>query len=107
VIFSLLMAPNRGLAWGWARERLNRRRIMTDAVLADLHVLALRHEDPGHGHPISVLRTMSLGHGGVDRSLELLRKRGLVRKTEEGKWSLTPEGLSHARGLSGKGEGGK
>ncbi len=106
VIVSLLMAPNRGLVWGWARERLNRRRIMVDAVLADLHVLALRHEDPGHGHPISVLRTMSLGHGGVDRSLELLRKRGLVRKTEGGTWSLTPDGLAEARRLSGKGDEG-
>lgn len=105
VLFSLLMAPNRGLLWSWARERINRRRIMTEAVLADLHVLAMQHDDPEHGHPISVLRTMAIGHGGVDRSLELLRKRGLVRKTAEGAWSLTPGGLEEARRLSGKGEG--
>ncbi|MBE0569426.1 MAG: metal ABC transporter permease [Deltaproteobacteria bacterium] len=105
VLVSLLMAPNRGIAWNWARERVNRRRIQTDAVLADLHVLAMRHDDPGHGHPISVLRTMSIGHGGVDRSLELLRERGFVRKTDAGTWSLTPGGLEEARRLSGKKEG--
>ncbi|MEW6721506.1 MAG: metal ABC transporter permease [Thermodesulfobacteriota bacterium] len=105
VIVSLLLAPNRGIVWNWARERANRRRIMTDAVLADLYVLAVRHEDPGHGHPISVLRAMSMGHGGVDRSLKLLRQRGLVRKTETVTWSLTPAGLEEARRLAGKGDG--
>jgi manganese/zinc/iron transport system permease protein len=98
---SLLVAPNRGVVWNWARERANRNRLQTEAVLADLHVLAVRHDDPGHGHPISVLRTMSIGHGGVDRSLDVLRERGLVRKTAEGTWSLTPRGLEEAKRLAG------
>ncbi|MGZ8474131.1 MAG: metal ABC transporter permease [Candidatus Deferrimicrobiaceae bacterium] len=106
VIVSLLAAPNRGVVWKWARERVNRNLLQTEAVLADLYVLAKRHEDLGHGHPISVLRTMSAGHGGVDRSLEVLRERGLVRVTVEGTWSLTPRGLSEAGKLSGKQEEG-
>jgi manganese/zinc/iron transport system permease protein len=106
VLVSLLAAPNRGVVWKWARERVNRNLLQTEAVLADLHVLAMRHEDPGHGHPISVLRTMSIGHGGVDRSLEVLRERGLVRVTADGTWSLTPSGLSEAGRLSGKREEG-
>lgn len=106
VIVSLLAAPNRGVVWKWARERVNRNLLQTEAVLADLYVLAMRHEDLGHGHPISVLRTMSAGHGGVDRSLEVLRERGLVRVTVEGTWSLTPRGLSEAGKLSGKQEEG-
>jgi manganese/zinc/iron transport system permease protein len=106
VIVSLLAAPNRGVVWKWARERVNRNLLQTEAVLADLYVLAMRHEDLGHGHPISVLRTMSAGHGGVDRSLEVLRERGLVRVTVEGTWSLTPRGLSEAGKLSGKREEG-
>ena len=106
VVVSLLAAPNRGVVWKWARERVNRNLLQTEAVLADLYVLAMRHEDPGHGHPISVLRTMSIGHGGVDRSLEVLREKGLVRVTADGTWSLTPSGLSEAGRLSGKREEG-
>jgi manganese/zinc/iron transport system permease protein len=106
VLVSLLAAPNRGVVWKWARERVNRNLLQTEAVLADLYVLAMRHEDLGHGHPISVLRTMSIGHGGVDRSLEVLRERGLVRVTDAGTWSLTPRGLSEAGRLSGKREEG-
>jgi manganese/zinc/iron transport system permease protein len=106
VLVSLLAAPNRGVVWKWARERVNRNLLQTEAVLADLYVLAMRHEDLGHGHPISVLRTMSIGHGGVDRSLEVLRERGLVRVTPDGTWSLTPGGLSEAGRLSGKREEG-
>ena len=101
VLISLLAAPNRGVVWKWARERVNRNLLQTEAVLADLYVLAMRHEDLGHGHPISVLRTMSIGHGGVDRSLEVLREKGLVRVTADGTWSLTPSGLSEAGRLSG------
>jgi manganese/zinc/iron transport system permease protein len=106
VLVSLLAAPNRGVVWKWARERVNRNLLQTEAVLADLYVLAMRHEDLGHGHPISVLRTMSIGHGGVDRSLEVLRERGLVRVMDAGTWSLTPSGLSEAGRLSGKREEG-
>jgi len=106
VLVSLLAAPNRGVVWNWSRERINRRRLQTEAVLADLYVLAMRHEDLGHGHPISVLRTMSIGHGGVDRSLEVLRERGFVRVTADGTWSLTPSGLSEAGRLTGKREEG-
>ncbi|HAM31939.1 MAG TPA: ABC transporter [Deltaproteobacteria bacterium] len=106
VLVSLLVAPNRGVIWKWARERVNRNMLQVEAVLADLHVLAARHDDPGHGHPISVLRTMSIGHGGVDRSLEVLRERGFVRKTADGTWSLTPRGLEEAKRLEGRrGEG--
>jgi len=106
VLVSLLAAPNRGVVWKWARERVNRNLLQTEAVLADLYVLAMRHEDHGHGHPISVLRTMSIGHGGVDRSLEVLREKGLVRVTADGTWSLTSSGLSEAGRLSGKREEG-
>jgi manganese/zinc/iron transport system permease protein len=106
VLISLLAAPNRGVVWKWARERVNRNLLQTEAVLADLYVLAMRHEDLGHGHPISVLRTMSIGHGGVDRSLGVLREKGLVRVTADGTWSLTPSGLSEAGRLSGKREEG-
>ncbi|HSL91941.1 MAG TPA: metal ABC transporter permease, partial [Candidatus Limnocylindrales bacterium] len=106
VLVSLLLAPNRGVLWSAVRERVNRKRLETDAVLSDLYVLAKQHEEPGHGHPIEVLRTMSLGHGGVDRSLEVLRERGLAREVGANRWAITPRGLEEARRLS-SGEGGE
>ena len=100
VFFSLLLAPNRGLAWGWVREQVNRRQLQTDAVLSDLYVLAIRHREPGHGHPTEVLRTMAHGHGGVDRSLKVLKERGLVQETGSGEWALTSLGMEEAGRLS-------
>jgi DNA-binding IclR family transcriptional regulator len=47
---------------------------------------------------------MSIGHGGVDRSLEALRERGFVRRTADATWSLTPRGLEEARLLEEKRE---
>jgi manganese/zinc/iron transport system permease protein len=100
VFLSLLLAPNRGLAWGWVREQVNRRQLQTDAVLGDLYVLAMQHREPGHGHTIEVLRTMAHGHGGVDRSLRVLKERGLVKESGAKEWSLTPRGMEEARRLS-------
>jgi manganese/zinc/iron transport system permease protein len=100
VLFSLLLAPNRGMAWGFVREQINRRQLQTGAVLSDLYVLAIQHQEPGHGHPIEVLRTMAHGHGGVDRSLKVLKERGLVQETGSGEWALTPQGMEEAGRLS-------
>ena len=100
VLFSLLLAPNRGLAWGFVREQMNRRKLQTDAVLSDLYVLAMQHREPGHGHPVEVLRTMALGHGGVDRSLKVLKEDGMVRETGPGEWALTERGMEEAGRLS-------
>ena len=100
VMFSLLLAPNRGMAWGFVREQINRRQLQTDAVLGDLYVLANQHQEPGHAHPIEVLRTMAHGHGGVDRSLKVLKERGLVQEPGSGEWALTPLGMEEAGRLS-------
>lgn len=101
VLLSLLFAPNRGLLWGWARERRNRRRLATEAVLEDLYILANQHRGEARGHSIRVLRAMSMGHGGADRSLAVLEEQGLVRRTEDGGWTLTPEGLAEATRRAG------
>ena len=100
VFFSLLLAPNRGMAWSWVREQINRRQLQTEAVLGDLYVLARQHREPGHGHPVEVLRTMAHGHGGVDRSLKVLKERGLVQETGSGEWALTPRGMEEGGRLS-------
>jgi len=47
---------------------------------------------------------MSIGHGGVDRSLKELVEEGLARKIEGNKWTLTPAGLEAGRQLEKKRE---
>lgn len=99
VIVSILFAPNRGLLFRWFKERKNRSRLQVEAVMVDLYVLFCQHGGVPHAHPIEVLRTMSLGHGGVDRSLKEMKKRGLAEQVEKGDWCLTERGLGEAKRL--------
>ena len=96
VIVSMLLAPRRGILWRWWRERRQRGRLRLEGILEDLYSLALEHNDPGHAHSLSVLRLMSAGKGGVEKSLEILSERGLVRAVRPGEWALTTEGLEEA-----------
>ncbi|MBY0527767.1 MAG: metal ABC transporter permease [Gemmataceae bacterium] len=96
VVASLLLAPNRGLLWSWLRHLGNRRRLHLEAVLGDLRLLAAQHDDHAHGHPLAVLRAMSVGRGGLERTLAELRERGLVRQAGPDAWALTPEGWQEA-----------
>lgn len=104
VLISILFASNRGLLWSWLREQANRRQLQVDAVLEDLYILAVKHNDIRRGHSIEVLRTMSIGHGGVDRSLKELVKEGLVSEVDEGKWALTPKGFEAGKRLESSGD---
>lgn len=97
VLLSLLFAPNRGLIWQWIRRQRQRRVMNLDAVLSDLYVLSLQHEDPEHAHSIEVLRTMNAKRGGVQRSLEVLLERGIVRQVNSDSWVLTNDGREQAR----------
>ncbi len=96
VIVSMLLAPRRGILWRWWRERRQRGRLRLEGILEDLYSLALEHNDPGHAHSLSVLRLMSAGKGGVEKSLEILSERGLVRAVRPGEWALTTAGLEEA-----------
>jgi manganese/zinc/iron transport system permease protein len=99
-IFSILFAGNRGLIWRWAKEQKNRRKLQLDAVLSDLYILAKQHGEINHGHSIEVLRTMSIGHGGVDRSLKELQSRNFVTRTPDNNWILTESGLEEAKKIT-------
>ncbi len=102
VAVSLLLAPNRGLLWGWIRQQRNRRKLRVDAVLGDLYTLSLQHNDPTHPHSVQVLRTMQPGEVGIRRSLEELKSRGWASGSSQEGWYLTPRGLGEAqqRGLA-------
>ena len=109
VLFSLFLAPNRGLVWRWLRRQRNRRRLRVRAVLKDLYTLAGHHQGREHAHDIAVLRAMNVGRGGVARTLDLLAEQGLVVEQEPDKWALTAKGLKEAErlGLSAHEVGGR
>ena len=95
VAVSLLFAPNRGLVWGWARDRRARRRLRLDAVLADLHALAAQHGGLEHGHAAAVVSVME-GGKDVTGSLGELEARGWARRVGAEEWALTSAGRSEA-----------
>ena len=99
VLFSLLLAPNRGLVWNWARHQRNRRKLRLEAVLSDLYVLASQHEDQDHSHSIAVLKAMNRGQGGVKRSLEEMEARGWACQVQPQEWVLTSSGREEASRL--------
>ncbi|OGE21820.1 MAG: ABC transporter [Candidatus Dadabacteria bacterium RIFCSPHIGHO2_12_FULL_53_21] len=107
VIFSMLLAPRRGILWRFFRERRQRGRLRLEGILEDLYSLALEHKDPEHAHSLSVLRLMSAGKGGVERSLEILSERGLVRAVSPGEWALTRAGIEEAERAQGERGGGQ
>jgi manganese/zinc/iron transport system permease protein len=99
VLVSVLFASGRGLVWTWLREQRNRHKIKIEAVLSDLYILAEQHGSIERSHPISVLRAMSIGHGGVDRSLGDLKEKKWVEQKPDESWVLTPLGLEEAKKL--------
>lgn len=105
VAISFFLAPNRGLLWRAYRERMNRKRLQIDAILEDLYILAMKDKSLDRAHSVEVIRTMSLGHGGTDRTLTELARRGWARQTNSGDWALTDVGLKQAQSLFSSQEG--
>jgi manganese/zinc/iron transport system permease protein len=103
VLFSLLLAPNRGLLWNWVRRQRNRRTLRLEAVLGDLYRLANQHNDREHAHSLAVLQAMNAGRGGVQRSLKALADKGWVREAGDEQWALTPDGAIVAERLLNRG----
>ncbi len=100
VVFSLLASPRRGVAAELLRAARTRKRVRTDAVLADLYALAAQHgEAAEHPHSMAVLRTMRDREGSLDRTLAALARRGWASETSRGEWALTPAGIERARDL--------
>lgn len=106
VIFSIFLAPARGLLWNWARQYRNRRNFRAEAVLLDLYALAQQHQNRLHGHSTAVLKTMNLNRTAVNKCLEILQERGLAVSPASGIWGLTEAGLRKAEQLASS-HGGK
>jgi manganese/zinc/iron transport system permease protein len=97
VVVSLLVAPNRGLAWKWVRAERNRRSLRADAVLADLYTLAAQHGGLGRAHSAAVLDVMQGRPGGVERALSALESRGFASRVGEDEWALTSAGEAEVK----------
>ncbi|MBX7252321.1 MAG: metal ABC transporter permease [Candidatus Promineofilum sp.] len=96
VLLSLLFGAARGLAWAWLRRRRSRRTLRTQAVLANLHDLAVEHHNPHYAHSVATLRAMNRYQGGVRHSLRVLADQGLVHEVTPGNWALTDAGVARA-----------
>jgi manganese/zinc/iron transport system permease protein len=91
VLLSMAFAPERGLVWAAAERRRQRRQIRTDAVLADLYLLAGHHAGE-HAHDVAVLKAMRAGGTDVGGALGILERRGHARRDEAGGWLITEAG---------------
>ncbi len=99
-VLSLLFAPRRGLVAARLRAAGQRRRLQSDVVLADLYRLAAQHPEPEAApHAERVLRAMS-ARAGVRRSLRQLAEAGLAEREADGRWRLTPAGVTAGRRLA-------
>jgi len=99
VLVSIFLATNRGLVWQWLKNRRNRKKLRLDAVLLDFFYLYQQHKTKERGHSSAVLKTMSIGHGGVESSLSELHATGLINREEPDTWTLTDKGVQRASEL--------
>ncbi|MEW5930022.1 MAG: iron chelate uptake ABC transporter family permease subunit [Gemmatimonadota bacterium] len=102
VAFSLLFAPERGIVWGWVREQRNRRRLHTQAVLADLYALARQHPGQAHGHSVATLEAL---HPGAQHELAELESRGWAQRVGRDGWAITAAGEAEEERRGGEAEG--
>lgn len=102
VVFSLLLAPRRGLVWRRLRQLQGSRRLHRRAVLLDLYALAQQHATHDHAHAESVLNVMQKTPVVTRRALRALEDDGLVRQVGDGNWALTEKGLQTARRITGQ-----
>ncbi|MCP4566751.1 MAG: metal ABC transporter permease, partial [FCB group bacterium] len=72
VLFSLFLAPHRGLLWNWVINRLRRKKIRLDVILSDLYELALQHNDLKYPHPEATLITMGTSGIALNKNLNEL-----------------------------------
>ncbi len=93
VLFSLMLAPERGLIWAWLRRRRTDQRFREEAVLEALLVMARHHDSHEHAHSLASIRAYA--GPGTAQALKALERRGEVRQLGRD-WALTPKGVEAA-----------
>ena len=99
VVFSMALAPNRGLVWGTVRRYRKSLQLGREALLVDLFALALQHTERTHAHNETALALMRPDSGSPRRKLRRLEETGLVERVEASLWRLTDDGVTVARRL--------
>lgn len=94
VVFSIALAPGRGLLWSRLRQRANRRRFAAANTLRDLYRYALAHGAADYPVPDEFIRGVRAG--SVESGLRQLRQSGDVALDSAG-WHLTDSGIDRAR----------
>jgi manganese/zinc/iron transport system permease protein len=98
-IFSLLLAPERGLIWGWLQQQRNTQRLQQETILIDLQLLELQHPNERRGHSAAALEAMNVGLASVRPTLKRLIENKLAREIEVDRWVLTEAGSAEASRL--------
>ncbi len=98
VLFSLLLAPRRGVLAVWVQQRRTQQRYQGEQALASLYLLAIQHDNPQYPHPIGALKVMQPNQV-LQKTLKTLERSGLVRKALDDEWALTPKGVEYAQTL--------
>lgn len=98
VLFSLLLAPHRGVFWDWTRAYRQREQIRTTSMLKNLLLFSEISTDPFHPHDIAALN--AIGRGAIQKTMADLARRGWAKQYSDKRWALTPKGLQEARKLT-------
>ena len=91
-LLSISLAPGRGLAWRWRRQRIEARRFARHHALSDLYRYAMAHGGAGAPVPDSFARGI---RQSADLGLRQLQRAGQA-SFADGYWRLTETGISAA-----------
>jgi len=94
VFISLAFAPNRGLIWGWFRQRQKRDNIREKTMLTNLLLFSEAHDMPSYPHDIAALT--AIGRGPALKAMRSLQDQGLVVNPNGDLWALTKAGYKRA-----------
>lgn len=106
VVASLALSPSRGLVWEWVRRQRAGRRLRLEKVLLDMYELSRQHSTLEHAHSSAALQLMHGERVKLQRALEELGRRELVKRTGKDEWILTDAGRQEAERLLGLAQGG-
>lgn len=92
VLFSFVLAPNRGWLAKWIMTMKNRQKLAVNKLLGQMFDICSQHENKYHPHSVAILKTLQ---GYSQRTVANLQETGLI-KIEQQEWCLTDKGINIA-----------